>query len=66
MQRCSLYFLAVFNVFLAVFFAADLAELPQGLLAEHPPFCAMVFTSFFNSFDFFNIFYSQKRTRDVL
>jgi hypothetical protein len=46
-----------FDVFaLAVFLAAGLAELPQGFLAEQPPFCAMVFTSFHNSFGFFIIF----------
>jgi hypothetical protein len=42
-----------FDVFvLAVFLATGLAELPQGFLAEQPPFCAMVFTSFHNSFGF--------------
>jgi hypothetical protein len=46
--------LVVFDVFvLAVFLATGLAELPQGFLAAQPPFCAMVFTSFLNSFRFF-------------
>jgi hypothetical protein len=56
-----------FDVFvLAVFLAAVLAELPQGFLAEQPPFCAMVFTSFRHSFGFCTIFRLQKQTRDVL
>jgi hypothetical protein len=43
----------VFDVFaLVVFLVAGLAELPQGFLAEQPPFGAMVFTSFRDSFDF--------------
>jgi hypothetical protein len=55
-----------FDVFaLAVFLAAGLAELPQGFLAQ-PPFCAMVFTSFHNSFRLFMEPSSQKQTRDVL
>jgi hypothetical protein len=41
---------------LAVFLAAVLAELPQGFLAEQPPFCAMVFTSFRYGFGFCTIF----------
>jgi hypothetical protein len=45
---------------LAVFLAAVLAELPQGFLAEQPPFCAMVFTSFHDSFGFCAIFSLQK------
>jgi len=64
---CSLYFLVVFDVFaLVVFLTAGLAELPQGFLAEQPPFCAMVFTSFHNSFGFYRILSLQKQTRDVL
>jgi hypothetical protein len=56
-----------FDVFaLAVFLATGLAELPQGFLAEQPPFCAMVFTSFHNSFRLFMEPSSQKQTRDVL
>jgi hypothetical protein len=56
-----------FDVFvLAVFLATGLAELPQGFLAEQPPFCAMVFTSFHNSFRLFMKPSSQKQTRDVL
>jgi hypothetical protein len=67
MQRYSLYFLADFDVFaLAVFLAAGFAELPQGFLAEQPPFGAMVFTSFRDRFCFYNIFCLQKQTRDVL
>ena len=63
----SLYFLAVFDVFaLVVFLTAVLAELPQGFLAEQPPFCAMVFTSFHNSFRLFMGITSQKQTRDVI
>jgi hypothetical protein len=42
-----------FDVFaLVVFLVAGLAELPQGFLAEQPPFGAMVFTSFRDSFGF--------------
>jgi hypothetical protein len=64
---CSLYFLVVFDVFaLVVFLTAGLAELPQGFLAEQPPFCAMVFTSFHKSFRLFMGTPSQKQTRDVL
>jgi hypothetical protein len=56
-----------FDVFvLAVFLAAGLAELPQGFLAAQPPFCAMVFTSFHDSFGFCNIFCLEKQTRDVI
>jgi len=56
-----------FDVFvLAVFLAAGLAELPQGFLAEQPPFCAMVFTSFHNNFGFCNIVSLQKQTGDIL
>jgi hypothetical protein len=51
---------------LAVFLAAALAELPQGFLAAQPPFCAMEFTSFHNSFRLFMEPSSQKQTRDVL
>jgi len=35
---------------LAGFFAAGLAELPHGFLAAQPPFNAIVFTSFHNTF----------------
>jgi len=45
-----------FAAFFAVFLAAVLAELPQGFLAEQPPFCAMVLTSFRYSIDFYAIF----------
>ena len=66
-QQCWLYFLADFDAFaLAAFLAAGLAELPQGLLAAQPPFCAMVFTSFHNSFRLFVGTPSQKQTRDVI
>jgi hypothetical protein len=59
--------LAGFDVFvLVVFLAAGLAELPQGFLVPQPPFCAMTFTSFHNSFGFCNIFCLEKQTRDVL
>jgi hypothetical protein len=67
MQRFSLYFLVGFDVFaLAVFLAAGFAELPQGFLAEQPPFCAMLFTSFRDSSGFCNILRLQKQTGDVL
>jgi len=40
---------------LAVFFAAGFAELPHGFLAAQPPFGAIVFTSFHNSFALFMV-----------